>query len=98
MKSNNYKVKEIGIKKNMKKSYSIRLELETGNGTNGKGISLILAKASAYAELMERLQSNMLTKEKTSISHINKKNKLYNTLMPNVSKEYKKNFFELNNA
>ena len=98
LKSNNYKVKEIGIKKNMKKSYSIRLELETGNGTNGKGISLILAKASAYAELMERLQSNMLTKEKTSISHINKKNKLYNTLMPNVSKEYKKNFFELNNA
>lgn len=44
------------------KWYSLRLEIEelNGIGTNGKGISLEAARASAYAELMERLQSGFL--------------------------------------
>lgn len=42
--------------------YSIRLELAdiSGIGTNGKGVSIDAARASAYAELMERLQSGFL--------------------------------------
>lgn len=44
--------------------YSTRLELKgmKGIGTNGKGITKAYALASAYAEFMERLQSNFLLK------------------------------------
>ena len=44
--------------------YSTRLELKgiKGVGTNGKGITKEYALASAYAEFMERLQSNFLLK------------------------------------
>ena len=44
--------------------YSTRLELKgiKGVGTNGKGITTEYALASAYAEFMERLQSNFLLK------------------------------------
>lgn len=42
--------------------YSLRVRFPDCNefGTNGKGVSLINAKASAYAEFMERLQNAML--------------------------------------
>lgn len=44
--------------------YSTRVELKEikGVGTNGKGITKEYALASAYAEFMERLQSNFLLK------------------------------------
>ncbi len=44
--------------------YSTRVELKNikGIGTNGKGITKEYALASAYAEFMERLQSNFLLK------------------------------------
>lgn len=43
--------------------YSCRVELQElpGIGTNGKGISEMTALASAYSELMERLQNRILT-------------------------------------
>lgn len=42
--------------------YSLRLEIDglAGIGTNGKGVTLDCARASAYAEFMERLQSGFL--------------------------------------
>lgn len=64
LKTNNYKVTEKSIKRNLHSIYSIRLELKYNKGANGKGISLKHARASAYAELIERLQSNMLEKKK----------------------------------
>ena len=44
--------------------FSARVELKSfqGIGTNGKGITKDAALASAYAELMERLQSRFLIK------------------------------------
>ncbi len=92
---NNYKVKEVGIRRSLKGSYSIRLELDNGKGSNGKGISLKLAKASAYAELMERLQSNMINKKRIETSKIDKNNKLYETLLSKTTSQYKKEFFTL---
>lgn len=95
LKNNNYKVTEKGIKRSLKGSYSIRLELNSGKGTNGKGISLTLAKASAYAELMERLQSNMLNKKRITTNVIDKNHKIYDYLLNSASTEYKKLFFNL---
>ena len=45
--------------------YSVRIEFSNfkGLGTNGKGITKELAIASAYAELMERLQSGLLIRD-----------------------------------
>ena len=47
----------------MPQIYSCRVELRElpGIGTNGKGISEMAALASAYSELMERLQNRILT-------------------------------------
>lgn len=62
LKQNNIKVKEYKFKNINKELYSIRIEIKGfyNLGTNGKGISKDSAKASAYAELMERLQSYIL--------------------------------------
>ena len=95
LKTNNYKVKEKSIKRNLYGIYSVRLELGYNKGTNGKGISLQHAKASAYAELMERLQSNMLEKRRFSTDSINKNIELYLPLLNKASKTYIKNFFTL---
>lgn len=95
LKKNNYKVKEKGIRKNFNGIYSIRLEIDKNKGANGKGISLKYAKASAYAELMERLQSNMLDKKRTTTNKINRNPKLYLPLLNNASKKYKEEFFKL---
>ena len=41
--------------------YALRLDLDgTSFGTNGKGVTEELARASAYAEMMERVQSGMM--------------------------------------
>lgn len=41
--------------------YSCRLEIEDTNiGTNGKGSTILFALASAYGELLERIQTHML--------------------------------------
>lgn len=58
----NIKVEEKEVISYGENWFSIRLELTEipGVGTNGKGISLDYAKASAYGELMERLQSGFL--------------------------------------
>lgn len=77
LKENKIKVKELKVKHIYKKFYSIRLELKDfyNLGSNGKGLSKDLAKASAYAELMERLESRMLlntyylNKEKTFVTY-----------------------------
>ncbi len=95
LKKNNYKVKESNIKRNLNGLYSIRLKLNNYYGANGKGISLKYAKASAYAELMERLQSNMLNKKRISTSSINRKQELYEPLLNNASTKYKDTFFTL---
>lgn len=95
LKNNNYKVKESNIKRNLNGLYSIRLNLNNYYGANGKGISLKYAKASAYAELMERLQSNMLNKKRISTSSINRKKELYEPLLNNASSKYKETFFTL---
>lgn len=43
-------------------TYSLRVNIKgTTNGTNGKGVSMPYARASAYAEFMERLQNGLLT-------------------------------------
>lgn len=97
LKDNNIKVKEKYIKRNINNVYSIRLELDNHKGSNGKGLSLKLAKASAYAELMERLQSNMINKKRISTKKVNKKNKLYDSLLYKGNKKYKEDFFKLNN-
>ena len=45
----------------IKNCYSLRLSVNgIDDGTNGKGVTETLARASAYAELMERLQSDNL--------------------------------------
>lgn len=95
LKSNNYKVRERHVRRNFNGIYSIRLELNNKKGSNGKGISLGYAKASAYAELMERLQSNMLNKKRTSTNLISKKQNLYLPLLNHASEQYKKMFFTL---
>lgn len=98
LKNNNYKVKEKSIKRNLHGIYSIRLELKYNKGANGKGISLKHARASAYAELMERLQSNMLEKKRLSTGSINKNIELYLPLLNKASKTYIENFFKLDDV
>ncbi len=96
LKTNNYQVSEKGLKRSLRGSYSIRLELNNGKGANGKGTTLELAKASAYAELIERLQSNMLNKKRITTNIIDKKHNIYEILLNMASNEYKKKFFDLN--
>lgn len=72
------------------------MELNTGKGANGKGTTLELAKASAYAELIERLQSNMLNKKRITTNFVDKKHNIYEILLNMASNEYKKKFFDLN--
>jgi len=95
LKENNYKVKEKYKKRNLNGIYSLRLELNDNKGSNGKGITLNLARASAYAELMERLQSNMLYKKRISTPVVNKNKELYMPLLNNADAKYKEKFFEL---
>lgn len=95
LKDNNYKYKEKGLRINLNGIYSIRLELNNNYGSNGKGISLSLAKASAYAELMERLQSNMLNKKRTTTDSIDRNINLYLPLLNNASNGYKNEFKNL---
>lgn len=48
---------------NVRGVFSTRLNLsEIGLGTNGKGTSIEMSRASAYGELMERLQNFALYK------------------------------------
>lgn len=96
LKTNNYQISEKGLKRSLRGSYSIRLELNTGKGANGKGTTLELAKASAYAELIERLQSNMLNKKRITTNFVDKKHNIYEILLNMASNEYKKKFFDLN--
>ncbi len=97
LKKEHYKVKEKYLKRNLRGSYSIRLELNNGKGANGKGTTLKLAKASAYAELMERLQSNMLIKKRIATHIIDKTSTIYDSLLNKASYKYKKYFFTLDN-
>ena len=89
LKKEHYKVKEKGLRKSLRGSYSIRLQLNNGKGANGKGTTLKLAKASAYAELMERIQSNMLIKKRIATHKIDKNSNIYNSLLDKASNEYK---------
>lgn len=96
LKENEITIKEKQIKKNFQGVYSIRIEDENHQGTNGKGLSIHLAKASAYAEYMERLQSNMLNKKRFKLKKVDRENKIYKTLLNRATITYKKKFFELN--
>ncbi len=62
LKSLSIQTTEKKIKNIHKKFYSVRLEIKGfyHMGTNGKGLTKNLARASAYAELMERLSSRIL--------------------------------------
>jgi len=95
LKDNNYKYKEKGLRINLKGIYSIRLELNNNYGANGKGISLNTAKASAYAELMERLQSNMLDKKRTATKTIDRNINLYLPLLNNADNDFINEFQNL---
>ena len=92
LKKNKYQVSEKGLKRSLRGSYSIRLELNNGKGANGKGTTLELAKASAYAELIERLQSNMLNKKRITTNIVDKRHDIYEILLNMASNEYKKSF------
>ena len=101
LQANNIKVKESKVKHIYKKFYSIRLELKDfyNLGSNGKGLTKDLAKASAYAELMERLESRMLintyylNKENTFISYYDEKEDINKI---NQNQQLLKTFFEKN--
>lgn len=95
LEKNNYQVTEKRLRKSLKGSYSIRLELNDVKGSNGKGTSLAFAKASAYAELIERLQSNMLNKKRIATGKIDKNHYIYKYLLDSATNEYKKRFFNL---
>lgn len=50
------------IPKSSADTHSLRVTIRGTNlGSNGKGVSPVLAKASAYAEFMERLQNDIMT-------------------------------------
>ncbi|MGI6069851.1 MAG: YcaO-like family protein [Blautia sp.] len=54
-------VEEQEIPRSSADTYSLRINIKgTGLGSNGKGVSEIYAKASAYAEFLERLQNDIL--------------------------------------
>ena len=86
LKSLGIKIREYPLKSISNSYYSIRIEIKGfyNMGSNGKGISKEFAMASAYAELMERLQSRMLIRnyflnkvinkldEKTTLNNIKK--------------------------
>ena len=93
--SNNINVREKYIRKPLNGLFSIRVEIDNGKGANGKGVSLNFAKASAYAELMERLQSNMLIKKRKHTSKLARDPKDYIHLLNSSSKDYNNNFFKL---
>ncbi len=79
LKENKINVKEYKIKTINKKFYSIRIEIKGfyNTGTNGKGESKKYAKASAYAELLERLASKNLINDYFLNKETFKENKLY---------------------
>ena len=62
LKFNGIKIKEFKTKSISKHFFSTRVEIKGfyNMGTNGKGITPTLARASAYSELMERIQSRIL--------------------------------------
>lgn len=61
LEKNNITVYEYWKNDNLINTFSLRLSIEGTNfGVNGKGISKDLARASAYGELMERLQNNAI--------------------------------------
>ena len=76
LRKNNIKTKEYKVKDINKAFFSIRIEIKGfyNMGTNGKGITPILAKASGYAELMDRIQSRILINN----YFLNKHNDLFN--------------------
>lgn len=73
--------------------FSLRVEIINCNnvGTNGKGITLEYARASAYAELMERIQSGCLLHKL-----FKKKEKIFRKDLF-TKEEIKKKIYELNN-
>ena len=79
LKENKINVKEYKIKTINKKFNSIRIEIKGfyNTGTNGKGESKKYAKASAYAELLERLASKNLINDYFLNKETFKENKLY---------------------
>lgn len=79
LKNNNIKTKEYKIKSIHKKFYSVRVEIKGlyNTGTNGKGETKELARASAYAELIERLASKNLINNYFLNKEIVEDNKLY---------------------
>lgn len=61
LKKNKIKVEENWIKKSSVNTYSLRLCIKGTNiGQNGKGMTKDFARASAYAEFLERYQNGML--------------------------------------
>ena len=68
LKKNGFTYSEKAFDSGLKHCHTIRLTLDGSlSASNGKGVTPELARASAYAELMERLQSN----HKYSIGNVN---------------------------
>lgn len=61
LQSNGFSVTEHWGVQSVDHCYALRVTIDGTNlGSNGKGVTEALARASAYAELMERLQANQL--------------------------------------
>ena len=75
LKVNGIKVKEKKVRSINNNFFSVRIEVKGfyDMGTNGKGLTQNLARASAYAELMERIQSRILINN----YFLNKNNNLF---------------------
>ncbi len=99
LKKNNIKFKEKGFK-SLNGFFSGRIALDRYTGANGKGITKSQAKASAYGELLERLQTNMLykkiTEKKTYI--VNRKNKYINIALKSASQQFREEFYKLDDT
>lgn len=98
--NNNIKVKECKFKKFNNYLYYGRLKYNYFYGTNGKGISKTLAKASAYAEFIERLQTNMLGNNKRLHKNliVDRKNKYIKVLLKNATQEYYSEYIKLDDS
>lgn len=100
LKINKIKFKEYGFKKAYHNIFYGRIIIQKDYGTNGKGLTKDFAKASAYAELIERLQTNMLggSRYDSLLSNIDRKNEYVSILLKGASPNYIKNFKKLDDS
>lgn len=94
---NGISYREMRFKKCGKFLYSGRIEINNSCGANGKGLTKNMAKASAYAELIERLQTGMFQKKRVGNLGllVDRNNKYISTVLKKAPKTYCDQFFRL---